>query len=327
MKSSDTRRARWAAVGAAVAVAIGAGGAWVGYAASPPSSVVLIEPARILDTRDGTDLGLPGPFTSPVAQDLQVTGDIPTANGSMVVVPDGATGVLLNVTPVRAEADGFISVRPADAVGDPTTSNLNFVAGETNPNSVQVELPTSGPGAGQIEISYDALGVAGPTTEILVDVVGYTLATGADPAILDEIDALRDEIAALEAAQPFSNFDRSVASIVGTDDEVVATVDMIVPVTGSVTVVSAANTSEPTADDEVRCSITTGDTLDTAWIQRWESGGAGDGQHGQLAGVRLFTPLNPGSYTFNLVCDHVGGGSADSRLEDMALVATFNPAE
>ena len=87
MKSSTTLRSLWAAVGAAIAVTIGTGGGvWVTYAASPPSSLVLIEPARILDTRDGIDLGLVGPFTSPVAQDLQVTGEIPTANGNMTVV-------------------------------------------------------------------------------------------------------------------------------------------------------------------------------------------------------------------------------------------------
>lgn len=326
MNSTHTMRARWAAVGAAVAVSIGGGGVWMAHAASPPSSVVLIEPARILDTRDGTDLGLPGPFTSAVAQDLQVTGEIPTANGDQTVVPDGATGVLLNVTPVGAEADGFISVRPAEAAGDPTTSSLNFTAGETNPNSVQVELPTSGPGTGQIEISYDALGVVGPSTEILVDVVGYTVA-GTSSDVAEEVEELRADLAALELAQPFSNFDRSAASIVGTDDEVVASVEMIVAAPGSVTVISAANTSEATPDDEVRCSITTGSVLDTAWIQRWESGGAGTGQHGQLAGVRLYSPLPAGTYIFNLVCDHVGGGSVDSRLEDIALVATFNPAE
>ncbi len=78
----------------------------------------------------------------------------------------------------------------------PTTSSLNFEAGAINPNSVQVELPTSGADAGKIEISYDAFGQNGPTTDVLVDVVGYTLAAGSgggDPA-------LAARVAALEAA-------------------------------------------------------------------------------------------------------------------------------
>jgi hypothetical protein len=53
---------------------------------------------------------------------------------------------------------------------------LNFTAGQTVPNSVQVGLPTAGANAGKIDITYDALGVAGPTAEILVDAVGYMVA-------------------------------------------------------------------------------------------------------------------------------------------------------
>ena len=163
------RRSRWAAVGAAVAVSIGGGGLFVANAASSPaSSVVTIDPVRILDTR--TDLGLPGPFVSPVSQKLQVTG---------AAVPAGATGVLLNATVVGPKADGFLSIRPGDATGAPSTSSLNFKAGDVIPNSVQVGLPTVGANAGQIDITYDALGVAGPTTEVLIDVVGYLVAGGA----------------------------------------------------------------------------------------------------------------------------------------------------
>ncbi len=142
------------------------------------STTVSVNPERILDTRDPTNLGLPGPFVSPTAQKLQVTGTVPTATGSKTVVPTGATGVLLNVTSVGSTADGFISIRPGDATGAPTTSSLNFLAGVTTPNAVQVTMPTTGSNAGQIDITYDALGIAGPTTDILIDVVGYTTDTG-----------------------------------------------------------------------------------------------------------------------------------------------------
>jgi len=150
---------------------------FAGAASSSPSNVVAITPVRILDTRDPLNVGLAGPFVSAVAQDLKVTGNIPTSTGNQIVVPDGATAVLLNVTSVSSTAEGFISVRPADAPGAPTTSSLNFGAGETTPNAVTVAVPVSGVDAGKIEIVYDALGNAGPRTEILVDVVGYTIAT------------------------------------------------------------------------------------------------------------------------------------------------------
>jgi hypothetical protein len=163
-------RSRWAAIGAAVAVTFGGGGMFaVQAASSEPSSVVTIDPVRILDTRDPNNIGLDGPFVSVVSQKLQVTG---------TAVPAGATGVLLNVTVVSPTANGFLSVRPGDAVGAATTSSLNFNAGDIVPNSVQVGLPTAGAFAGQIDITYDAFGVAGPTTEVLIDVVGYMAPAG-----------------------------------------------------------------------------------------------------------------------------------------------------
>ncbi len=162
-------RSRWAAIGAAVAVTFGGGGLFVANAASSPASLtVTIDPVRILDTR--TDVGLPGPFVSAVSQKLQVTG---------AAVPSGATGVLLNVTVVSPSAAGFVAVRPGDATGAPSTSSLNFVAGDVVPNSVQVGIPTSGANAGQIDITYDAFGQTGPTTDVLIDVVGYMVAGGA----------------------------------------------------------------------------------------------------------------------------------------------------
>lgn len=158
-------RSRWAAIGAAVAVTLGGGGLFVASAAtSAPSSIVAIDPIRIVDTRDPADLGLAGPLVSTESEQVQVTG---------AAVPDGATGVLMNVTVVQPSANGFLSIRPGDADGAPTTSSLNFSAGDVVSNSVQVSLPVTGPNAGQIEVTYDADAVEGPTTELLIDVIGY----------------------------------------------------------------------------------------------------------------------------------------------------------
>ncbi len=193
-------RSRWAAIGAAVAVTFGAGGLFAANAASPESSTVAIAPVRILDTRDPVNVGLPGPFVSAVAQDLKVTGQVPTTTGTQVVVPAGATGVFLNVTPVGSTAAGFISVRPANATGAPTTSNVNFTAGAINPNGVLVELPVGGADDGKIEITFDAFGAAGPTADVLVDVVGYTGDTrlkALEAAVVDgpEVIGIQDNMA------------------------------------------------------------------------------------------------------------------------------------
>lgn len=180
---STSTRARWAAIGAAVAVTLGSSGLFVVSAASgPASSFVPVDPARILDTRDGTDIGLPGPFVSAVSQNLRITGDIESTTGVGTFVPVGATAVTLNVTVVFPQADGFLSIRPGNATGPARTSSLNFGAGETTPNSVTVQLPTTGPNAGEIDIVYDALGVRGPTTDVLIDLVGYHIPAAAGPA-------------------------------------------------------------------------------------------------------------------------------------------------
>jgi hypothetical protein len=149
------------------------------------STIVAVTPTRILDSRDPQNLGLPGPFVSPISQKLQVTGQIAVTGGVSTVVPVGATGVLLNVTVVSPSAGGFLSIRPGDATGAPTTSSLNFAAGVNVPNAVQVVLPIAGANAGQIDIVYDASGAAGPTTDVLVDVVGYTTNAGLQELVAD----------------------------------------------------------------------------------------------------------------------------------------------
>ncbi|MEP1122325.1 MAG: hypothetical protein ABJH68_00360 [Ilumatobacter sp.] len=171
-------RSRWAAIGAAIAVTLGAGGmVAVDAATSAPSSVITVTPTRILDTR--TDVGLAGPFVSGVSQKLQGTGTVPTqppggaAPVGADVVPVTATAVVLNVTVVRPATTGFLSIRPGDATGDPSTSNINWAAGGANiANSVTVQLPTSG----QIDIF-----VSGTASDVLIDVAGYMIPAASGP--------------------------------------------------------------------------------------------------------------------------------------------------
>ena len=175
---SGAWRSRWAAIGAAVAVTLGAGGmVAVNAASSAPSSVVTVDPTRILDTR--TDVGLSGPFVSGVAQKLQVTGTVATqpsggaAPVDAVVVPATATAVVLNATVVQPSTKGFLSIRPGDATGTPATSNINWAAGGANiANSIIVQLPASG----QIDIF-----VNGTVGEVLIDVAGYMVPAAAGP--------------------------------------------------------------------------------------------------------------------------------------------------
>jgi hypothetical protein len=193
--STHALRIRWAAIGAAIAVSLGGGVTLFAQAGAVPatsSAFVAVSPVRVLDTRDAVVLWA-GPFATGVPHDVKVTGSIPTSSGTQTVMPAGSTGVVLNVTVVNSTADGYVSVRPADAVGAPTTSNINFEARKTVANSITVNLPTSGADAGTFEVWFDSMGVAGATADILVDVTGYYSSTSIaeiETAIDDKSDAI-----------------------------------------------------------------------------------------------------------------------------------------
>ena len=171
---SPAWRSRWAAVGAAMAVTLGAGGlAAVDAESSDPSSFVAVTPTRVLDTRDGdVNVGLGGAFASGTSRKLLVTGTIDTSSGPEQVVPPGATGIVFNLTLVRPSTRGYASVRPGDASGIPSTSTLNFAAGAKAANGGTVSLPVSGANAGQIDIFFNGSS-ASASTDILLDITGY----------------------------------------------------------------------------------------------------------------------------------------------------------
>jgi hypothetical protein len=110
---------------------------------------------RILDTRDGTG-GVPAaPIGAGGSLNVQVAGQ-----GG---VPATASAVVINATVTDTTAPSYLTVYPTGAT-QPLASNLNWVAGETVPNLVEVALGT----AGQLTI-YNAAG----KVDVLFDVAGY----------------------------------------------------------------------------------------------------------------------------------------------------------
>ncbi len=171
------RGVRGFVAGVVVASVIGVGGFAVVRAtsgSSSASSFVPVAPVRVLDTR--SDLGLVE-VTDGVAGTLKVTGSIPTATSggvvNAVVVPAGATAVVLNVTAVNPTSGGYVSLRPGDATGAPTVSTLNVTAGGTFPNGATITVPTTGAHAGQIQVWYEAEYTTVGSTELLIDIAGY----------------------------------------------------------------------------------------------------------------------------------------------------------
>ncbi len=159
---STSTRKRWAAIGAAVAVALG-GGALTFVAATgggTASSFVPIAPCRLLDTRATSPVG---PRNTPIQAAESLTVQVTGSNGSCVI-PASATAIVINVTAVGPTADGYISLYPAD-VGLPNASNLNFSANQNpTPNLVTVSLSAGG----AIKI-FNAAG----NVNVLGDIAGY----------------------------------------------------------------------------------------------------------------------------------------------------------
>ena len=120
-----------------------------------------VAPNRDLDTRNG--IGRAG--TAPVDPGSSFNLAVLNLNG---VPATNVSAVVLNVTVTQPTSKGFVTVFPT-GVSRPTTSNLNFTAGETIANLVTVGVGTGG----QITFYNDT-----GQTHILADIVGWYDANG-----------------------------------------------------------------------------------------------------------------------------------------------------
>jgi hypothetical protein len=125
-----------------------------------------LTPTRISDTRPGSGepnagqrLGQGGTLNIQVAG----AGDVPTTNVAAAV---------LNVTATDTTASSFLTIYP-EGTPQPTTSNLNWLAGRTVANCVIVPVSSNG----QVTVFND-FGDA----DVVVDVSGYFSASAGEPA-------------------------------------------------------------------------------------------------------------------------------------------------
>ena len=95
------------------------------------SQYTALQPSRVLDTRtDGPQIGY--------------TGAQPTAGQIIeVTAPIGASAVVMNVTGLNAEADGFVTVYSC-GTDIPTASNLNLAPGRITPNLTITKVGANG---------------------------------------------------------------------------------------------------------------------------------------------------------------------------------------
>ena len=124
----------------------------------PATTFHPIDPVRILDTRSGN--GLSGRFYPHTPRRFQVT----TRGG----VPGGTSGAAVAVTGILtttgSTARGYMTIGPV-FTGAPSSSTLNFPAGDNRANNVAVALDADG----MLSLVY----VGSGTTNAIFDVTGY----------------------------------------------------------------------------------------------------------------------------------------------------------
>jgi hypothetical protein len=135
--------------------------------ASPSSNAVTpgrgtyqpMAPTRILDTRKGS-----GPLAggSTVTVPVAGVGGVPT---------DGVYAAVINVTATNTTAPGYLTIYPA-GTPQPLASSLNWTAGQTVPNLVEVAVGLGG----QVNV-FNAAG----STDVILDVEGYVATPTATP--------------------------------------------------------------------------------------------------------------------------------------------------
>ena len=157
-------RTRWAAIGAAVAITLGAGGIGITHATTSSGERAIykpINPCRLADLRPAPDTV--GPRSAGLGPNETYTLDGWGAVGDCVL-PSNTAGLALNVTAVSASAPTFLALWPADGA-QPTTSNLNPAPGQPpTPNAVNVDLAAA---TGAFNVFNKAGNVS-----VIIDVVG-----------------------------------------------------------------------------------------------------------------------------------------------------------
>lgn len=155
-------RTRWAAVGAAVAITLGAGG--IGLVDATKGSgeravYTAIEPCRLVDTRPAYGIGgRTDPLGPAEVYAITAHGD----NGECTGIPNDAVALELNVTGLQNTGGTHFTIWDG-AGAAPNASHVNLAPGaRPTPNSVTTELN----GAGFAIRNNSA------TAHVIVDVVG-----------------------------------------------------------------------------------------------------------------------------------------------------------
>ena len=146
---------------------------WFASGTAGPGGLTPLTPTRILDSR--FDVGGTGPVAAGGTISLQVDG----VDG---IPASGVAAVVLNVTATSPTSSGFLTVYP-DGGTRPSTSSVNFSAGETVPNLVIAPVGTDG--------KVDFYNGSSGTVQVLADVSGWFASGTAGPGGLTPLTPTR----------------------------------------------------------------------------------------------------------------------------------------
>ena len=307
--SSSAARSRWAAIGAAIAVAIGAGGVGVSQAAQESGErpvFIPMTPCRILDSRAANDIG---DFSGPIGPGE--TWEVPAhgSNGECTI-PSDALALSVNLTGLNATERTFFTLYASD-VALPLASNLNLDPDSTpEPNLATVELSAGG--------AFSLFNERGQA-DAIIDVAGYYVDHNHD----DQRSAANGTEA--DGSVLFNPFDLPVTPPVTS----LVTTTVETPSAGTVIVNSTINVASNVPGAVVLCSINDASGLDALAMQQWESPGA-DGSTAQLSGTRAYK-VNGTNSTFEVRLNCQGIATATQpeagtiRAFDRSITAIFVP--
>jgi hypothetical protein len=325
-------RTRWAAIGAAIAVTLGAGGIGIVSATQPDDAVtfVPITPCRVMDTRTEFNVG---PKTSPLGPGEVYTVNTTTGNtGNCSGIPTTATGVSLNITALDATLPTFLTVW-ATGAPQPEASSLNPIPGQPpTPNAVTTGINTNG--------QFDIYNLQG-NVQVIADINGYYTDHHHDDRYYTknqtddryytkgqsddryytkgQSDDRYYTKSQSDQMLPFVAMSDAIASSLTTAATIVQSVEVNAPSAGNVllnySVVVAASPG-----DRIFCNVGTGATVE-------DTNGASVSEipstRTTLVGTRMIA-VSAGSTTVNLVCRLVIG-TGTKPMSDPTITALFVP--
>ncbi|BAN01056.1 hypothetical protein [Ilumatobacter coccineus] len=162
--SASRLRSRWAAIGAAVAVTIGAGGLGLVNAQSATSdglTYVPLTPCRLADSRPGTDNV--GPYDERIGATTQKFSFDGRGTSGDCALPANAEALTMNVTGIQPDANSFYTLYPEDLASPPLAAHLVLGALTVTENEVTVTLDDDG--------EFTLFNNAG-TSHVVIDVLG-----------------------------------------------------------------------------------------------------------------------------------------------------------